>query len=740
MTNLVSRRAFLKGSGALIVAVGAAPRILAQATSNIPGNLAGNPSLDIWIQINSDGTITISSGKCELGQGIQTALAQIAADELDVDVSRIRMRNVDTSVSPNEGATTGSNSANNSGNAIRAAATEARQIMLENAAARLDQPISALSVDDGRIEVGDEYASLSYWELLEDGRFNANATGTGTPKSPDRYRYVGSSVERIDLPGKFFGEPSYVQDMKLPGMVHARVVRAAASARLVEVDSSTVDGMTGLIGIVRDGSFLAVVAEREEQAISAAEALRVTASWEVVRELPTQDRIPNLLRDAPTESTVIHESGAAGDAAVATHAADYSRPHTAHGSISPSAAVALWDGSTLTVWSHAQGMFPLRQALARVTGLPENSVRCIHREASGCYGHNGADDAACDAALVAIALPGAPVRIQWSRQDEFRCEPFGPAMSVRIEAGTDDAGNVQRWDYQVWSPTHSTRPYYGGDTAGSLLASQEKSDSIPEFTGRNIPQPAGGADRNAVALYAFAQQRVVEHYVTERPLRVSALRGLGAFGNVFAIESFIDELAIAAGADPFEYRLRHMENDRARKVIEAVRGLAGSVPVGVEDRMSGRGIAFAQYKNLAAYFALVTDISIDPASGYVRLEKAYATMDAGQIISPDGCRNQIEGGIIQAASWTLKETVRNTADEITSVDWASYPILRFDEVPEIEIELIDRPELPILGVGEAAQGPTAAAIANAVTNATGVRLRDLPLTPERVAAALPPAA
>ena len=334
-----------------------------------------------------------------------------------------------------------------------------------------------------------------------------------------------------------------------------------------------------------------------------------------------------------------------------------------------------------------------------------------------------------------MAVPDRPIRLQWSRHDEFRREPFGPAMSMRVSAATDAAGTVQRWRYDVWSPTHSTRPYYGGDTAGSLLAAREKAQPINDFPGRNIPQPAGGADRNAVALYAFNNQQVVEHYVNERPLRVSALRGLGAYGNVFAIESFMDELARDSGSDPFEYRLRHLTDPRATAVIEAVRELAGVASGDDGDRALGRGLAFAQYKNLAAYLALVVDITIDRESGLVRVLRAYAALDAGQIISPDGARNQIEGGIVQATSWTLKEAVRFSADGIQSIDWASYPILRFDEVPEIQVTLLDRPELPPLGVGEAAQGPTAAAIANAVADATGARLRDLPFTPDKVAAA-----
>jgi CO/xanthine dehydrogenase Mo-binding subunit len=619
---------------------------------------------------------------------------------------------------------------------------------VESAAEHLALPAARLSVEDGRVHSDTGRESVTYWDLLGDGRFNTRANGTVEPKSPERYRYVGTSVERLDLPAKFFGEPAFIQDLRLPGMLHARMVRSAIdAARLTGVETEAVERMPGVVAVVHDGSFLAVVATREEQAIAAAEVLRDEAVWETVRTLPEPSEFPDLLRTSPATTTTVHDTATLGNREtnpvepdLREHSADYSRPYTAHASISPSAAVAHWDGSTLQVWSHGQGMYPLRQALARVVDLPEQQIRCIHHEASGCYGHNGADDAACDAALIAMAVPDRPIRLQWSRHDEFRREPFGPAMSMRVAAATDAAGTVQRWRYDVWSPTHSTRPYYGGETAGSLLAAREKTQPINEFPGRNIPQPAGGADRNAVALYAFNSQQVVEHYVNERPLRVSALRGLGAYGNVFAIESFMDELARDAGSDPFEYRLRHLNDPRAAAVIETVRELAGVAPGEDADRAPGRGLAFAQYKNLAAYLALVVDITIDRESGLVRVLRAYAALDAGQIISPDGARNQIEGGIVQATSWTLKEAVRFSADGIQSIDWASYPILRFDEVPEIQVTLLDRPELPPLGVGEAAQGPTAAAIANAVADATGARLRDLPFTPDKVAAALPPAA
>jgi CO/xanthine dehydrogenase Mo-binding subunit len=727
----ITRRAFLQASGALVVSVALPPR---RAAAELPRNLARNASLDSWVRIESDGTVTIFSGKVELGQGIQTAMAQIAADELDVSLARIRMGNVDTAHSPNEGRTVGSNSIPDGGSALRVAAAEARRVLVENAARRLGAPSSELTVEDGRIHVGGRDASLTYWELLASGRFDAEASGAATPRSRTARRHVGRPEQRLDLPAKFFGEPAYVQDLRLPGMLHARVVRPdLAAARLVSVDTDAVSAMPGVVTLVRDGGFLAVVAEREEQAIRAAESLRGHATWERVRALPKPEEFPALLRALKADSQVVHER-AGGGSPVRTLEAEFSRPYIAHASMGPSAAVALWDGELLTVWSHGQGMYPLRGALAGALHMPESQIRCIHMENAGCYGHNGADDAACDAAMIARAVPGRPIRLQWSRQDEFRREPYGSAMDLKVAAGLDADNRIVDWRYELWSGSHSNRPG-GGEDAGHLLAAREQRRALPEPYPSDGEQPTGGADRNAVPLYAFANQRIIEHIAVEQPLRISALRSLGAFANVFAIESFMDELAAAAGADPIEFRLRHLDDPRAAEVIRAAWALAGKAAPLVGGGRTGRGLGFAQYKNLGAYVAVVADVAVDDR-GQARVRRAFAAADVGEIVNPDGVRNQIEGGIIQAASWTLKEAVQFTDDGISSVDWASYPILRFDEVPELEVELIDRPELDFVGAGEAAQGPTAAAIGNAIARGTGARVRALPLTAARVNAAL----
>ncbi len=728
----VTRREFIAGAGALLISV-SVPRVaLAQS---LPLSLRGNRSLDTWLRIEAGGTVTVFSGKVELGQGIRTALAQVVADELDVAIDRLRMATVDTLGSPNEGRTTGSNSVPDGGTALRVASAQARQVLLDNAAARLGVDVTELTVADGIVSTSSG-RSVSYWDLLADARFDTEIDGRVTPKAHDTYTYVGTSQPRVDLPAKFTGQPAYIQDIRLPEMVHARVVRAdMAVSEIVSMDDAAVRQMPGVVDVVRDGNFLAVVAEREEQAIAAAETLREGTRWRAPKTYPAPGALPLMLRDLETADELIAEVPPNGAAIAREFRADYSRPFIAHASLGPSCAIAQWDGSTMTVWSHSQGMYPLRGAIADMLDLAPERVRCIHAEGAGCYGHNGADDVACDAALIARAMPDRPIRVLWSREDEFCYEPYGSAMSLQVSAGLDAEDRIVHWRYDVWSCSHSTRPS-GGPPAGGVLAAREKTDPLPLPPVTDGRQPTGGADRNSIPLYTFPDLRVTEHLVQDPPLRNSALRSLGANGNVFAIESFMDEIAREVGADPFDFRLKHLEDERGRAVLARVRELAEDAPPASAPGRIGRGIAFAQYKNLSTYAALVADVSVNPDSGQIRVLRTYAAIDVGQVINPDGVKNQIEGGIVQATSWTLKEQVEFSSGRIDSTDWASYPILRFSEIPEIEIALIDRPELAFVGAGEAVQGPMAAAIANALMDAVGVRLRDAPLTPERVVAAL----
>ena len=733
-----SRRNFLKSAGAIVVGFSwGAAGVLAQQPARLPGSLNTNRMLDGWLRINANGTVTVFTGKCELGQGILTALAQIASDELDVAYERIEMVSADTSRTPNEGQTAGSQSVENSGTALRYACAEARQILLDLAAKKLGTPVASLSVADGT--VSGSSGKVTYWDLAREASFKREATAQVKPKPAAQHKMIGKSVQRRDIPSKVTGGRSYVQDVRLPGMVFGRVVRPPSyRAQLVSFDEAAVKAMPGVVAVTRDGNFLGVAAEREEQAIKASRALRDSAKWSETPDLPPA--VPALfehLMKMPAQEKVVREKVPAVPAGgkIATIEATYTRPYQSHGSIGPSCAVAQFKDGKYTVWTHSQGVFPLRVDLQKALGVPASAITCIHVEGSGCYGHNGADDVALDAALVARATGGRPVKLQWMREDEFGWEPYGSPMVMKMRARITGDGHVAEWRHDVWSHPHSTRPTAGG--GGNLLAGWHLAKPVEQVMAvKRPPSPPNQAERNATPLYDFPGEKIVLHYVPDMPIRTSALRTLGAYANVFASESFMDEAAAAAGVDPVEFRLRHMKDPRARAVIELCAQKAGWKPGQKGDGTHGRGIAFSMYKNLAAYCAVITDVVVDRRTGKVRVTKAISAVDAGLIINPDGVANQIEGGIIQSTSWTLKEHVTYDRQRITTKSWADYPILTFPEVPAVEVHLINRPDQRSLGTGEGSQGPTVAAIANAFAHATGVRIRDLPYSPQRVKAAL----
>jgi CO/xanthine dehydrogenase Mo-binding subunit len=731
MNANISRREFAAGIGGIVVAFTLAPKLSrAQQPAALPGSLNGNRMLDAWIRIAADGSVTVCTGKVELGQGIVTALAQIAAEELDLPLARLHMISGDTEKTPNEGITSGSQSIENGGTALRLAGAEVRAILLDLAAKRLGVEVSALTTADGVISAADG-RKVTYGELAHDADLHREVTAKVKPKPPSTHRIVGKSIARFDIPGKVTGGIAYVQDLRLPGMLHGRVVRPPSyGAKLETIDEARIKAIPGVVAVVRDGSFLGLIAEREEQAIQASEALRQSAKWAAGPPLPDQASLYDHLLSLPAEPHVISEKqGALPDGAKVIEAT-YHKPYMCHGAIGPSCAVAQFADGKMTVWTHSQGVFPLRGNLAKGLKLPPDKVHCIHAEGSGCYGHNGADDVALDAALLARAAPGGrPVRLQWMRGDEFGWEPFGPAMLMKAKAALGADGRVVDWNYDLWSNTHSTRPDPGGN---NLLASWYLAEPQKPAPPGILQQPAGGGDRNAIPLYDFPRQRVVNHFIREMPLRVSALRTLGAYANVFAIESFLDELALAAAADPVAFRLAHLKDPRARAVIEAVARKANWKPGEKGGGGKGRGIGFAKYKTLATYVAVIADVEIDSASGKVSVPRAWAVADAGLIINPDGLANQIEGGVIQSTSWTLHEEVKFDRNGIKSRDWLTYPILTMPEVPKVEVELINRPDERPLGAGEASQGPAVAAIANAFAAATGKRMRELPLTAERV--------
>jgi nicotinate dehydrogenase subunit B len=719
---LLTRRQFGQGVAGLVVAFTLAPELAWPAATALPGDLGAAPLLEAWLGIAPDGQVTIFTGKVELGQGVLTALAQIAAEELDVALSTIRMVSGQTGLTPNEGFTSGSQSIESGGTALRFACAEARQLLLDQAAAKLAVPVTTLTAAAGVVIAADG-RQLAYGQLAA-GLFQRAATAKVTPQPASGYKIVGTSVPRLDIPAKVTGAASYVQDLRLPGLLFGRVVRPPGpGAVLTTVDVKAAKSLPGVLAVVRDGSFLGVVALREEQAIRAREALLRSAQWRETTGLPAAEQIHAWLQEQPGEVAVVSEKSSAPAAPVVRRlAATFSKRYTAHAALAPSCATAELKEGKLRVWSHSQGVYPLRDSLATVLKLDPAAVIVTHLEGAGCYGHNGADDVALDAALLARAVAGRPVQVQWMRDDEFAWEPFGSAMVMQLSATLAADGSVVDWQHELWSNVHSSRPGRAGGV--NLLAAQHLAVPSAPIQGRS-----GGEDRNAVPLYDFPNQKVIRHLIRAMPLRTSALRTLGAYGNVFALESFLDEVAEAAGADPVEFRLRYLPDPRARAVIELAAAKAEWRAGGKSDGVHGRGFGFAKYKNLACYVACVADVMVDRQTGRVSVNRVVAAADAGQIINPQGLEMQIEGGIIQSTSWTLLEAVSFDRQRVTSRDWASYPILTFPAVPKVEVHLLDRPDEPPLGSGEAASGPAAAAIANAVSNALGRRVRHLPLDP-----------
>ncbi|MBR0826221.1 xanthine dehydrogenase family protein molybdopterin-binding subunit [Bradyrhizobium manausense] len=697
----------------------------------LPVSLAANPRLSSWVKLTSNGRVAISPGKVEIGQGIVTALAQIAADELDVDIGRVEMIRASTAASPNEGVTSGSLSIQQSGRALRQACAEVRQIFVAAAAERLGVDASALGIEDGMI-LGPGNVRTSYWELAGDVSLDRDATGNAAAKPIAARNAAGHSLQRIDIPDKVFARPRFIHDSPLAGMLHGRVMRPEISgAKLVALDEEAAHAVPGLVAIVRDGSFAGVVSETEDSVEVALKALRKGAKWSDGAPLPDEDDLAAFLKSQPVESTVIDTRTSATPGKIArTIRRHYTRPYIAHASIAPSCAMARWDGDRLHVWTHSQGVYLLRADLAIVLKLPAESITVEHMEGAGCYGHNAADDVALDAALLARAANGRPVRVQWSRHDEMSHAPFGAAMAIEIEADLDADNEIVGWRHSIWSNGHAARP--GRAAQPALLAATEIATPYPRMISSNPPAAnGGGGDRNSVPLYDFPAWTIESHRLLTMPVRTSALRTLGGQGNIFAIESLLDEIAALRGEDPVQFRLRHLRDERAKDVVRTVAARAKWKP---EKRNGvGYGVGFARYKNTGAYCAAIAEIE---GTDDIRVRRLILAVDVGEAINPDGVINQIEGGAIQATSWVLKERVRFDRTRIMSTSWTDYPILTFSEVPMVDVEIIQRPEIEPVGAGEAAHGPVTAAIANAVFDGLGVRVRDLPITRDRLIAAM----
>jgi len=693
-------------------------------------SLAANPRLSAWLAFSPGGTVTIRPGKVEYGQGVWTALAQVAAEELDVALARVTVAPVSTGTSPDEGVTSGSLSIQHSGSALRQACAQARALLLEAAAVKLGTAVTELAVEDGQILAAGRPTGLSYWSLAAPGLLDREVGDPVPVKPPERWSVAGRSAPRLDLPDKVTGRPRFLHDLVLPGMLYGRVVRPPAV--VAELVSAGDPDLPPDVIVVRDGSFLGVVAATDAQALRAVGLVAKAARWRVTESLPDDRDLKGFLLSAPTEDVPVesrHDERAAASATT-VRGAEYTRPFLAHASMAPSCAVARWDGEQVTAWSHSQGVFALRDALAAGLGLDPAQVTVHHAEGAGAYGHNGADDVTLDAVLLARAVPGRPVRVLWSREDEMSWAPLGPAMLARLSAGLDATGRIVTWRQDVWSNGFIGRPGRGGDPRLLALAHLAGGQPMPPAPD-GPPTGAMGSTRNAVPGYGIPDLEVIRHRLLTMPIRTSSLRSLGAFLNVFAIESFMDELAECAGADPVAFRLAHLTDPRAAAVVEEVAEFSGWAGRPREEGI-GYGIGYARYKGLAGYCAAVAEVE---ATDDVRVRRLWLAVDVGTVINPDGVINQVEGGAVQSTSWAIRERVTFDRARITSLSWDTYPVLRFTEVPEVAVRIVTSGH-PETGAGEIAQGPVAAAIGNALARAAGVRVRDLPLTREQVIRAI----
>ena len=698
-------------------------------SNTLPQSLIDNPILSQWVAFEESGRVRVGSGKVEIGQGILTALTQIAAEELDVRPDQINLVSGQTDVSPAEGFTSGSYSIAVGGASIRLVCAEVRSLFIDRVAEMLRCPVAELSVEDGKFLRDGKDTGRDYWSIAGEVALERRASGTAPTKRPATYKIVGKHLPRLDLPAKVAGA-GFIHDIAPPDVLHARVLRQPwRGAHLAALDETAVRKAAGVpVEIVREGEFVAFASDSELAVMRASEAARTLARWEGGAPAPDGIGTPAWLKAQPKRSRTVDTGKPAPAASNRVVEADYSRPFLTYGSIAPCCALAEFTDGALKVWSHSQGPAVLRDWLARALGLEAKQVTVFHRHGAGAYGHNTADDAAFDASFIAMRNPGRIVRVQWSREDEFAGAPISTAMAIKLRALLDHDNRPADWTIEIWSAPHAQRPGMNGNANFAGLAALPNAPPLKELN--DVPdERGGGATRNAVAIYDLPRHQIIHHMLPEVPLRTSSLRGLGAWANVYAIEGFIDELAEIAGEDPVSYRLALLSDPRPRKVVETAAAMSGWFEQRKLPEGRARGFGFARYKNIASFAAVVVEIEV---AEEVRLKKIWCAADAGLVISPDGAKNQVEGGIIQGASFVLREQVRFADGRVSTQNWGDYPILRFSDIPDIEIQMIDNMNEPALGLGECSVGPTGAAIGNAVARALGRRIRDLPLTRQRI--------
>jgi CO/xanthine dehydrogenase Mo-binding subunit len=744
---MLSRRAFLGAGGALVVGkvLGGGRRAAAQApapaapawpTDRYLGKSVAPDEVDAFLTIHADETITVFTGKVDLGTGGRAAMRQMVAEELEVPIERLtELIEGDTALCPDQGGTGGSTGITRGGQELRRAAATARQALLALAAAQLGRPAGDLEVADGVVRPKDGGPGLSYGALVGDRRLGVPIDARAPLKAASAFRYIGRSVPRPDVPAKVTGRHLYVQDLVRPGMLHGRVIRPpAVGAALESVDEASVAGIPGA-RVVRVGGFVGVVAEREWDAVRAARALRTR--WSPGTGLPDQARFADavratrVLRDQDVARTGDLSALGAPGPGVQILGASYWWPLQTHGSLGPSCGVADVRRDGATIWTPSQATHRYREAFARLLGLPRERVRLIYLDGAGSYGQNGAEDAACDAALLSRAV-GRPVRVQWMREDEHGWDPKGPPQLVDLRAAVGEGGDVLAWETQAWFPLSTqglpSLPLLGAAEAG-----------LPQTPGR----ATGQLQQNLDPPYRVAAVHAVVHWLEDSPLRTSPIRAPGKVANSFAVESFVDEVCALARVDPVEYRLRRLANPRGQEVLRRAAARMGwqarpspRPPDPAAAVLTGRGISYVHYKQAETHVAIGMEVAVERATGVIRVTRVVCAQDCGLMINPDSVASQLEGNVLQTLSRTLHEEIAFDRARVTSTDWASYPILRFDEVPAIELEMIQRLEEPPLGVGEPAAAAVPAALGNAVFDATGVRLRVVPFRPDRVRAAL----
>ena len=708
-------------------------------------SLSNSPWVSDWLDFSCEGELILHTGKVDIGQRITTALALIAAEELSIPFDDITVRKTRTDVDPNEGYTAGSFSMQHSGYAIKKASATARHIFTKKASERLNVAEQEIKISDGQFRATGTNLSVTYWELISDVMLDVDVDEEVETKNPTDYSTQNKPHIAKGMAEIMTGKYQFLHDLKLDNMLHARIVRPPHyHCELVSLNSDVLSRLQQEnIYVVQDGSFLAVAALQEYQVVKAARRLSLAANWKSVKQLSEENIYSQLTSNnkdsffvekgcIPSATREIPELEQIDGDENKTKRATYRKPYHMHASIGPSAGCASYDGDALIVWTHNQGVYPLRAAITEAFDMATDKVTVQFVPGSGVYGHNGADDAAFDAAIIARHIQGHPILLKWTRDDEHSWEPYGSAMQCEIQASIDKNGKISSWSHETFADTFLARPITGKQPATRMVSSHYIEDALPWPIAEPMMVAHGGIHRNMEMLYEMPEPRLIKNRVYDLPLRTSALRTLGAYGNVFANESMINEIAESANLDPFTFRLNHLKDERAIAVLSKLQQVMKDNSR--DEEQFGHGIGFARYKNSAAYCAIGVCLSVNEAAE-VKLHDAYIVCDAGEIVDAEGVRAQLEGGFIQAASWTLYEQVLYDRDGIVSRDWDTYPIITFDNIPQMHTHLIVNPGTSYLGAGEGAAGPTAAAIGNALKEATGLRVREMPFNPDRIMAA-----